>query len=65
MGCSNDNLPNNWPNWQAQARSLHPGGVNVLFCDGHAAFVRDGVALPAWRAIATRAGGEVVSFDAL
>src|SRR5207248_4302168 len=19
MGCSNDNLPNNWPNWQAQA----------------------------------------------
>ncbi len=21
MGCSNDNLPNNWPNWQANARS--------------------------------------------
>src|SRR3954470_24548104 len=51
------------PGWKA-ARSHHPGGVNVLFCDGHAAFVRDGVAPPTWRAIATRAGGEVVSSDA-
>ena len=52
------------PGWKA-ARSYHPGGVNVLFCDGHATFVRDGVAPPTWRAIATRAGGEVVSSDAL
>jgi prepilin-type processing-associated H-X9-DG protein len=50
------------PGWKA-ARSPHPGGVNVLFCDGHAAFVRDAVALPTWRAIATRAGGELVSYD--
>jgi prepilin-type N-terminal cleavage/methylation domain-containing protein/prepilin-type processing-associated H-X9-DG protein len=40
------------------ARSLHPGGVNVLYCDGGVRFVRDGVPLPIWRAAATRAGGE-------
>ncbi len=50
------------PGWKA-ARSLHPGGVDVLFCDGHAAFIQNGVASPIWRAIATRAGGEVVSYD--
>ena len=46
------------------ARSNHPGGVNVLFCDGHVAFMKDTVALPTWRALATRAAGEVVSADA-
>jgi prepilin-type N-terminal cleavage/methylation domain-containing protein/prepilin-type processing-associated H-X9-DG protein len=42
------------------ARSQHPGGVNVLLCDGSVRFVSDGVDLAAWRALATRAGGEVV-----
>jgi prepilin-type N-terminal cleavage/methylation domain-containing protein/prepilin-type processing-associated H-X9-DG protein len=51
------------PGWKA-ARSYHPGGVNLLFCDGHAAFVKDTVNLATWRAIATRAGGEAVSGDA-
>jgi prepilin-type N-terminal cleavage/methylation domain-containing protein/prepilin-type processing-associated H-X9-DG protein len=46
------------------ARSNHPGGVNALFCDGHVAFVKDSVNLDAWRALATRAGGEVISADA-
>jgi prepilin-type N-terminal cleavage/methylation domain-containing protein/prepilin-type processing-associated H-X9-DG protein len=41
-------------------RSYHAGGVNVLFCDGSARFVRDSVALSTWRALATRSGGEVV-----
>jgi prepilin-type N-terminal cleavage/methylation domain-containing protein/prepilin-type processing-associated H-X9-DG protein len=41
------------------ARSYHPGGVNVLFADGSVRFVRDGVELATWRALATRAGGEV------
>jgi prepilin-type N-terminal cleavage/methylation domain-containing protein/prepilin-type processing-associated H-X9-DG protein len=45
------------------ARSLHPGGVNVLFCDGHVQFARDSVSLPTWRALSTRNGGEVVSAD--
>ena len=46
------------------ARSNHPGGVNVLFCDGHSAFVKDGISLANWRAISTRASGEIVSGDA-
>ena len=45
------------------ARAMHPGGVNALFCDGHVGFVKDTIALPTWRALATRAGGEVVSAD--
>ena len=43
------------------ARSNHSGGVNVLFCDGHVQFVSDAVALPAWRAVSTRQGGEVAN----
>jgi len=51
------------PGWKA-ARSSHPGGVNALFCDGHVVFVKDTVDPRIWRAVATRAGGEVVSADA-
>jgi prepilin-type N-terminal cleavage/methylation domain-containing protein/prepilin-type processing-associated H-X9-DG protein len=43
--------------------SHHPGGVNVLFGDGSVRFVKDSVNLQAWRALGTRAGGEVVSAD--
>jgi prepilin-type N-terminal cleavage/methylation domain-containing protein/prepilin-type processing-associated H-X9-DG protein len=45
------------------ARSNHPGGVNTLFCDGHVQFVKDTVNLGAWRGLATRNGGEVLSAD--
>jgi prepilin-type N-terminal cleavage/methylation domain-containing protein/prepilin-type processing-associated H-X9-DG protein len=52
------------PGWKA-ARSLHPGGVNALYCDGHVVFAKDTVNLKVWWAISTRAGGEVISADAL
>ena len=48
------------PAWKA-ARSLHPGGVNVLFCDGHLSYVKDSIAPATWKALATRDGGEVIS----
>jgi prepilin-type N-terminal cleavage/methylation domain-containing protein/prepilin-type processing-associated H-X9-DG protein len=48
------------PGWRA-ARSRHPGGVNVLFADGSVHFISDAVALPTWRALGSRHGGEAVS----
>ena len=42
------------------SRSYHSGGVNVLLMDGGVRFVRDSIPLPTWRALGTRAGGEVV-----
>ncbi|MDY3552702.1 DUF1559 domain-containing protein [Gemmata sp. JC717] len=41
------------------ARSAHTGGVNVCLGDGSVRFVRDSVPIDAWRALSTRAGGEV------
>jgi prepilin-type N-terminal cleavage/methylation domain-containing protein/prepilin-type processing-associated H-X9-DG protein len=45
--------------------SSHPGGVNVLLGDGSVRFVKDSVSLAPWRALGTRAGGEVISADQL
>lgn len=42
------------------ARSNHSGGVNALFADGSVHFISNAVSLDTWRALATRAGGEVV-----
>ena len=42
------------------ARSRHTGGVQVLLCDGAVRFVPTGIDLATWRAMATRAGGEVL-----
>jgi prepilin-type N-terminal cleavage/methylation domain-containing protein/prepilin-type processing-associated H-X9-DG protein len=43
--------------------SHHPGGVNFLLADGSVRFIRDTINLGTWRAIGTRAGGEVISAD--
>jgi prepilin-type processing-associated H-X9-DG protein len=52
------------PGWKA-ARSFHPSGVNLLYCDGHVAFVKDTISPLTWQAVSTRAGGETISADAL
>ena len=61
--CWQSSPPHN-PAWKA-ARSNHPGGVNVLFCDGHVQFIKDAVSLATWRGISTRGSGEIISSDAL
>jgi prepilin-type N-terminal cleavage/methylation domain-containing protein/prepilin-type processing-associated H-X9-DG protein len=43
--------------------SRHPGGVNFLFADGSVKFIKQTIHPIPWRALATRAGGEVVSAD--
>jgi len=43
------------------ARSLHPGGVNALLCDGSGRFITSNIDLNVWKAIATRDGGEAVT----
>ena len=43
------------------ARSNHPGGVNVLLVDGSVHFLEENIVLAAWRAMSTRAGGELVA----
>ena len=40
------------------ASSHHPGGANSLMADGHVSFRSEGVALPFWRALGSRNGGE-------
>jgi len=42
------------------ARSNHPGGVHAGMADGSVRFVANGVRPAVWRALGTRAGGEVI-----
>ena len=46
-----------------QFYSRHPGGANFLFADGHVAFLKSTVSYKTYKALATRAGGEVVPGD--
>lgn len=52
-------------NWrgahQLTARSMHPGGVNVLMLDGSSRFVQNEVSLIVWQAFSTFNGEEPVS----
>jgi prepilin-type N-terminal cleavage/methylation domain-containing protein/prepilin-type processing-associated H-X9-DG protein len=54
----------NLPTYSAvTARSFHAGGVNVLLVDGSVRFVSNTVSTTTWRALGTRAGGEVPGGD--
>jgi prepilin-type N-terminal cleavage/methylation domain-containing protein/prepilin-type processing-associated H-X9-DG protein len=52
--------PDNWPIVMS-FRSLHPGGANFLMGDGGVRFVRQGIDFTTYRALCTKAGGEVAS----
>jgi len=45
------------------ASSYHPGGVNAAFMDGSVKFIKSTINGKTWGALATPAGGEVVSAD--
>jgi prepilin-type N-terminal cleavage/methylation domain-containing protein/prepilin-type processing-associated H-X9-DG protein len=42
------------------ATSRHPGGVNLVLCDGSTRFVNQNINLTTWRALGSRNGGETV-----
>lgn len=52
---------NQAPAFENDIRSLHPGGANGVFADGHVSFLADSTDLPALAGLCTRAGGEVVN----
>jgi len=43
--------------------SFHPGGANFLFADGSVRFIKEQIVFSIFQALATRAGGEVLSAD--
>ena len=51
-----------YSHWVNPPTSLHPGGVNMVFCDGHVEFVNEKIDQQVFRAIGTIRGGEVVEF---
>jgi prepilin-type processing-associated H-X9-DG protein len=62
IGCSWDNAPQNWPNWQGQARSQHSNGVNVCFCDGSVRFISNDVPQTTWFRMNSRNDGATWNF---
>jgi prepilin-type N-terminal cleavage/methylation domain-containing protein/prepilin-type processing-associated H-X9-DG protein len=45
-------------------KSLHPGGANFLFCDGHVSFLKSSISPITYNALGSKSAGEVVSSDA-
>jgi prepilin-type processing-associated H-X9-DG protein len=43
--------------------SRHPGGANVLMCDGSVRFLKDSTSIQTIWALGSRAGGEILSAD--
>jgi len=56
MGCSRGN----GNNWQAQSRSLHPGGTQVALSDGSVRMINDSIDLQIWFHLNSASDGEVM-----
>jgi prepilin-type processing-associated H-X9-DG protein len=50
-----------WDRYHAAARSMHPGGVNVAFGDGHGSFVSNTIDLTIWHCLGAMNDGTPVS----
>ncbi len=50
INCTNNN----------EAFSFHPGGVSIVFADGHTEFVSEDMSIQAYSALITRAGNDNV-----
>ncbi len=44
-------------------KSMHPGGANMLFADGHVQFLKSSINPQTYNALGSKAGGEVLSSD--
>jgi prepilin-type N-terminal cleavage/methylation domain-containing protein/prepilin-type processing-associated H-X9-DG protein len=62
MGCNVGFADLGWPSWQAQARSLHPSGVNVCFADGAVRFISNTVEQAVWFHLLSANDGNPVSY---
>lgn len=55
--CNEKNSPTRGP-FRQTARSMHPAGVNMVFCDNHLEFISDEIDFKVYQAIATRCGND-------
>jgi prepilin-type N-terminal cleavage/methylation domain-containing protein/prepilin-type processing-associated H-X9-DG protein len=60
-GVSDDELKFQRWNQVRGFKSLHPGGVHFVMCDGSVHFVNESIDMAIYRALATRNGGETAS----
>jgi prepilin-type processing-associated H-X9-DG protein len=47
----------------ANSNSMHPGGANVTFADGHVQFIKSSISVQTWWSLGTRNDSEVLSSD--
>ncbi len=57
---SNPNLADWYKQGAFGFRSAHPGGCHFVFCDGSARMISETIALPIYKALGSRDGGELV-----
>jgi len=60
MPCD-DSHGSRWDEFHAAARSYHPGGVNVVFGDGHVSLISETIELQTWRCLGAMNDGEVIT----
>jgi prepilin-type N-terminal cleavage/methylation domain-containing protein/prepilin-type processing-associated H-X9-DG protein len=64
LGASGEHISPGDPNGEPDMFfSMHPGGVNFVFADGHVAFLSTETDAKLFEALSTRAGGETVDYS--